>query len=297
MGPIPLVDLEAFAAVARHRSFRLAAAERNVSSSLLSQTIRRLEERLGVRLLNRTTRSVMPTKAGEALLAGLSPAFENIAQAVESLNGFRERPAGHLRITAPKPVAVFLIAPRIPAFQKMNPEVSIEISADDTLIDIVADNFDAGVRFGDNLAQSMVAVAICEPVRMAIVGSPQYLQRHGTPTTIEDLSHHDLTRTRFPNGTICPWELCRGDAQVRIEPDGPLTFNDPAVQLEAVKNGAGLAYVFERFAKADVEAGNLMYLLTDWLPYIGSPYLYYPSRRHVPASLRAFIEHMRYRPE
>lgn len=236
----------------------------------------------------------MPTRAGEVLLATLAPAFENIAQAVESLNGFRERPAGQLRITAPKPIAVFLIAPKIPGFLTLNPEVNIELSADDALVDIVAENFDAGVRFGDNLAQDMVAVPIGGSIRMAIVGAPQYLQKRGVPRTIEDLADHDLTRTRFPNGMIYTWELGDGDTQVRIEPDGPLTFNDPSVQLEAVKRGAGLAYVFEDFVREEISAGSLTCLLTDWCPCIGSPYLYYSNNRHVSASLRAFIEYMRH---
>jgi len=292
---VPLTDLETFAAVARHRSFRRAAVERAVSPSQISQTVRRLEERLGVRLLNRTTRSVMPTQAGEQLLAGLAPAFAGIADAVERVNSFRETPSGTLRINAPRPAAYALVAPVVADFLAAYPGIALEIAADDALIDIVAEGFDAGIRFGENVAQDMIAVPLGPPQRMIVVASPKHLKRHGRPREPGDLVDRDLIRLRFPNGVIFPWEFEKDGRALTVVPSGRLTVNDPTMQLRAAIDGAGFAFMFEDFVRPALKAGRLVTVLDDWCPEFPGPFLYYSSRRHVPAALRAFIDFMRER--
>jgi DNA-binding transcriptional LysR family regulator len=293
MQSISLADLEAFAAVARHRSFRRAAVERAVSPSLISQTVRRLEERLGVRLLNRTTRSVMPTQAGEELLAGLAPAFAGIAEAVERVNSFRETPSGTLRINAPRPAAYALIAPVVADFLAAYPGVDLEIAADDALIDIVAAGFDAGVRFGESIAQDMIAVSLGPPQRMIVIASPAHLERHGCPREPGDLIGRNLIRLRFPNGVIFPWELEKEGRSLTVVPNGRLTVNDPELQLRAALDGAGFAFMFENYVRPALASGRLVSVLDDWCPAFPGPFLYYSSRRHVPAALRAFIDFVR----
>jgi DNA-binding transcriptional LysR family regulator len=236
---------------------------------------------------------VAPTRAGEELLAGLTQAFAEIAEAVERVNSFRATPSGSLRINAPKPVAQLLLAPMAAGFLAAHPGVALEISADDGFVDIVAEGFDAGIRFGESLHQDMVAVAIGPPQRMIVFGSPAYLNAHGRPERPSDLVGHVLIRHRFPGGSIFPWELERDGQTVAITPTGPLTTGDPAIKLRAAIDGVGLAFEFEGYALAALAEGRLERVLDAWCPAIPAPYLYYPSRRHVPAALRAFIDFAR----
>jgi DNA-binding transcriptional LysR family regulator len=285
-----LSDLEAFAVVAQHRSFRRAAKARGVSPSLLSQTVRRLEEQLAVRLLNRTTRAVSPTQAGEALLAELGPALDQISRALDGVNAFKGSPTGLLRLNAPKPVAHYIIAPMIGPFRAAYPGVQVEVSAQDALVDVVADKFDAGVRFGESLAQDMVAVPFGPPQRMVVFASPAYFESRQRPRTLEDLIGHVLIRNRFPGGGIGPWEFERDGKAVSLSPQGPITVDDPHLELRLVLDGVGLAFMFEQYGAADLAAGRLELVLPDWCPEFEAPYLYMSSRRLMPAPLRAFID-------
>jgi len=290
MKNIALSDLEAFASVAHHQSFRRAALERGVSVSLLSQIVRRLEEQLGVALLTRTTRSVSVTEAGQELLANLVPALARIHGAVDRVNRFRHTPKGMLRINAPAPIAQFLLAPLAGRFLLQHPDIGLEICADAGLKDIVQTGFDAGVRFDEELAQDMVAVPIGPPQRYAIVASPSYLAHHALPHAPADLATHDCIRQRFPGGTIFIWTFRRGGETASVLPQGPLTVNDAQVAVNAARHSIGLAYVHENYIHADIESGRLVRLLEDWSPGLGQPYLYYPKQRYMPAALRAFID-------
>lgn len=290
MRPVFLPDLEAFAAVARHRSFRRAAIEREVSPSLLSQTVSRLEEQLGVRLLNRTTRSVSPTQAGEELLSRLAPAFITISEALEHINDFRASASGLLRLNAPRPVAHLMLAPMLAEFLQAHPGISLEIVAEDAFVDMVAEGFDAGIRFGESLARDMIAVPLGPPQRMIVVVAPSYLEISGCPKEPSDLVGKSLIRHRFPGGTVYPWEFERNGQEVVIAPSGPLSVNDPHVKLQAAIDGAGFAFEFEAYARPALDQGRLVTVLDDWCPTFPGPYLYYSSRRHMPTSLRAFID-------
>ena len=284
-----LSELDAFAAVAAARSFRKAAAARGVSPSALSQTIRALEERMGLRLLNRTTRSVAPTEAGERLLHGLRPALAEIHAAVESVNAFRGRPAGTVRINAPIPAIEFRLAPLAAAFLDAFPDITLELTSEAARVDIVGEGFDAGVRFGEDLAKDMVAIPLGGPLRYLVLAAPAYLARHGTPREPGELLAHRRIRHRFPNGTIFPWEFRKGRRAVTILPEGPLTVNDPRVALRAALDGIGLARLPEDYARDAITAGSLLPVLEDWCPPQPGWFLYYPSRR-MPAALRAFLD-------
>lgn len=285
-----LSNLEAFAAVARHRNFRRAATERQVSPSLLSQTVRRLEEQLGVRLLNRTTRAVSPTQAGEALLAELGPALDQIGRAVEGVNAFRGAPTGLLRLNAPKPIAQYVVAPMIAPFRAAYPGVEVELSAQDAFIDVVAQNFDAGIRFGESLAQDMIAIPFGPRQRMVVFGAPSYFATRERPRTVEDLLGHVLIRNRFPGGGIGPWEFEKDGKELSLVPEGPVTVDDPNVEMRLALDGVGLAFMFEQYGAADVAAGQLELVLPEWCPEFEAPFLYMSSRRLVPSALRAFID-------
>lgn len=289
----PLPDLAAFVRVAELRSFRRAAQALGVSPSALSHTLRNIETKLGVRLLHRTTRSVAPTEAGERLLERLRPALNDIDGALAELKGFRDRPAGRLRINTSRSAARFLIAPRLGAFARAFPEVRVEIVTDDALADIVAAGCDAGVRLDEALQPDMVAVRLGGPQRMVVVGSPDYLDRAGIPQEPADLTRHGCFRMRLPSGALFPWELERDGQIVRVEVTGPLIVDDIHVQLRAALDGAGLAHVFEAHVADDIAAGRLRTVLDDWCPPFPGFFLYYPSRRQVSPALRAFIDHMR----
>jgi DNA-binding transcriptional LysR family regulator len=285
-----LADLQSFAAVARLRSFRKAAAELGVSPSALSHALRGLEARLGVRLLNRTTRSVAPTEAGQRLLARLSPTLQELDDALDEINSFRDSPVGTLRLNVPRAAAEYVLAPLATRFLLDNPGLRLEIVVDDNLIDIVAGGFDAGVRFGERLAQDMVAVPLGPPQRFVVVGSPAYLAEHGIPRTPQQLSEHRCIRIRFPNGSIYRWEFSRGNEKLEVEVDGPLDVGEMPLMVRAAEDGLGLAYVYEQAAAAALAAGRLVTVLDDWRPPEPGFFLYYPSRRLLPAGLRAFVE-------
>lgn len=290
---IALADLEAFAAVARHGSFRRAALERGVSTSLLSQTMRRLEEQSGVPLLRRTTRSVALTEAGEYLLGQVRPALDQIGMALDGLNLFRSTSAGTVRINAPAPVAQFVLAPLAAEFLRQHPDMMIEICADAAKTDIVKSGFDAGVRFDGDLAQDMIAVPFGGDQKYCVVAAPSYLALHGAPTKPADLEQHACIRHRFPGGTIFSWCFTRHRQTVKIEPQGPLTVTDAMTAVSAARSGIGIAYVHEGYARMDVSTGTLVTLLEDWAPGIGKPYLYYPRQRQMVPSLRQFIDFLK----
>mgnify|MGYP001028956581 FL=1 len=288
-----LNDLHGFVAVARTRNFRKAAAELGVSPSALSHALRGLETRLGVRLLNRTTRSVAPTEAGERLLARLTPALGEIADALDAVNDFRESPAGTLRINAPRAACDWILAPLIARFLTAHPGMRLELVDDDNLVDIVAKGFDAGVRFGESLQQDMVAVPLGPAQRFVVVASPAYLSEHGRPSSPHDLVGHRCIRLRFPSGVFYRWEFSRDDSRIDVEVDGPLALGDMRLMVRAAEEGLGLAFVYRQYAQDALAAGRLVSVLDDWRPPETGFFLYYPSHRLVPSGLRAFIDLVR----
>lgn len=288
-----LNDLQVFASVARHRNFRRAAAELGVSPSALSHALRSLEGRLGVRLLNRTTRSVAPTAAGEQLFARLLPALQDIEGALDEVNAFRDTPIGTLRINAPRAACELILAPLVNRFLIAHPGMRVELVGDDSFIDIVASGFDAGVRFGESLQQDMVALPIGPAQRFLVVASPGCLRTHGVPAGPRDLAHLPCVRVRFPNGSYYRWEFTRAGEQLEIEVDGPLALGDMRQIVAAAEAGLGFAYMYEQYARESIAAGRLVSVLDDWRPTEPGFFLYYPSHRLPPAGLRAFIEFMR----
>lgn len=297
MDRAPLNDLAAFAAVARHRSFRRAAAELGVSPSALSHGLRGLEERLGVRLVNRTTRSVAPTQAGLRLLSRLEPALLDIAEALEAINEDRARPAGTLRLTVSRLGASAVLAPALPRFRAAFPDVHLDISVDDGFADVVADGFDAGIRFGESLENDMIAVPVSGPARMTVVGSPDYFARHPPPITPYDLKDHACIRFRLPSRrALYRWEFERDGKEVEVAVSGPLTLNDLEMATRAALDGIGLTYAGAEYVAPLVAAGRLVPVLDDWLPPFPGFFLYYPSRRQMPAALRALIDTLRHGP-
>ena len=284
-----LPDLELFAAIARHGSFRRAAAERKVSTSLASQGMRKLEDQLGVVLLRRTTRSVAPTAAGAELLASLEPGLRQIQDALERVNLHRGSPIGTLRINAPAPVAQFLLAPLAARFTSEYPDVAIEIVAEAARQDIVLEGYDAGVRFGKDVPQDMVAVRIGQPQRYAIVAAPHYLRGASALRAPRELTRHECIRRRFPSGTLQVWEFQRRIANIEV-PVGRIVVNDAQIAVNAALAGGGLAYVHEKYVERELAAGELVRLLEPWSPGIEAPYLYYPRQRYLSAALRAFVD-------
>jgi DNA-binding transcriptional LysR family regulator len=286
--------LSAFVAVADSGSFTKAAAQLGVSTGSLSHTIRELEESLGVRLLNRTTRSVAPTDAGERMLTRLRPLFDEFEAAVDSVNAFRDRPAGQLRITVPPPVASFVLAPLLARFMAQYPEIVLEVSADPALTDIVAGRYDAGIRLGHRVARDMIAVRVTDDLRVVVVASPDYLSRHPRPEKPQDLHAHNCIRLRFPSGAFAPWRFAIGGNVVEIEVEGSLIANEAGLLVQAALGGAGVLYVLEEFAAPMIATGQLVPLLEAWIPPPSEGFfLYYPSRRQNLASLRALIDFLR----
>jgi DNA-binding transcriptional LysR family regulator len=292
-----LGDLNAFVAVARARGFRDAARATDTSPSGLSEAVRRLEARLGIRLLNRTTRSVAPTEAGQRLLERLNPALAEVESALDVVNRFRDKPAGTLRLNAPIS-AVRLVLPRIvPPFLAAYPEIRFEIVAEDSFVDVFAAGFDAGIRYDERLEQDMIAVPIGPRTqRFAAAAAPAYLDRHGRPRHPRELLRHACLRGRFSSGATPPWEFERAGEVVRIEPTGPLlvsmgTATDLAV--EAAIAGVGIICLFEDWLRPYFDSGALEPVLEPWWQPFSGPFLYYPGRRLVPAPLRAFIDYIR----
>jgi DNA-binding transcriptional LysR family regulator len=285
-----LADLDAFTAVARARSFRGAAALRGVSASSLSEALRRLEADLGVRLLNRTTRSVTPTEAGERLLARLTPALADMTLALDEVNAFRDSPTGALKLNVPIAVARIVFPDLIPRFLAAHPGIRLEITAEDSFVDILAAGFDAGVRYEERLEKDMIAVPLAGPQRFVVVGSPAYFARHGRPIHPREVLSHACIRHRFASGTSYAWEFEKNGEVIRVQPEGPLITTSSDLKLAAAEAGVGLLITFEGFAADRIAAGRLETVLDDWLPPFSGPYLYYPSRRHMPAPLRAFVD-------
>ncbi|MCP1828857.1 DNA-binding transcriptional LysR family regulator [Bradyrhizobium sp. USDA 4518] len=289
MQDFDLRDLDAFVAVARTRNFRRAALEQRVSVSSLSQRLRDMEERLGVRLMNRTTRSVALTEAGERLLARVAPAMVNVADAITEVRGLRAEPSGRLRINAPPPAVDLVLAPMIAPFLARYPRVELDVVAESAFVDIVAQGFDAGVRYGEHLAQDMVAVPLGAPQRYAIVASSAYVAKHGRPMHPKDLLAHPCIRSRFSNGVMFDWEFEKNGRVVKISPPARLTATHLGLALRAVHDGVGYWATFEGYVRYGVKSGALVSVLDDWCPPFDGPFLYYPSRRQPPPALAAFV--------
>ena len=285
-------DLDAFVAIVRHRNFRRAAKERGVSASTLSQSVRDLEERLGVRLLNRTTRSVTPTEAGERLAGRLSPIFSEMTEALDEVNGFRDTPTGTLRLNVPG-AAQPILAPMVARFLGQHPGIRLEITVDNNFIDVFAEGFDAGIRYDESLALDMIALKIGPPQRYCVVASPDHVRRHGSPERPEDLLTRPCIRHRFPSGAVLSWEFEKDGEVVKIDPDALLVTSSPDIAIRAAEDGVGWYATFEDFVRPAIKAGRLVEALKLWCPSFPGPSLYYPSRRHVPAPLRAFIAFVR----
>jgi DNA-binding transcriptional LysR family regulator len=286
-----LSDLDAFVAVAGARSFRGAAALRGVSPSSLSEALRRLETRLKVRLLNRTTRSVTPTDAGERLLMRLRPALLDMNEALEELAGIDSELGGTLRLNVPSAVAELVLPPILAAFMALHPGVTVEVSADNSFIDVLAAGFDAGIRYGERIEQDMIAVPIGpREQRFVAAASPDYLARHGTPHHPRDLMEHKLLRHRFGSGITPPWEFTKGGETLKIAGRGPMLANYVALHIAAAEAEQGIIHTFEGFLAASLKAGRLMPILEDWSDRFPGPFLYYASRHQMPHALRAFID-------
>lgn len=287
-------DMATFAAIADTGSFTKAALQLGISPSAISHTIRALETRLGVRLLNRTTRSVAPTDAGEALLRTLRPALENVARALEDLNDQRDRPAGAIRISAHRGAISGNFMAQLAKFSAEYPDVIVDLSINDGLVDIVGDGLDAGIRHEHKVDKDMISVRICEPLQTTVVASPSYLSLHGAPQTPEELRNHRCLSYRLTtSGVLYRWSFTRNDQTVTLDPPHNLVCTDSHVILLAALSGVGVAYVLEVHASEHIKSGKLISLLEDWCPKVSPNYLYYPSRRQMKPALRAFVEVMR----
>jgi len=293
MRKLDLGDLDAFAAVARHRSFKRAADELGLSPSAVSHMMRALERRLGVRLLHRTTRSVSLTEPGERLLVRLAPALRDVDLALEELDPFRGSPSGTVRINAPETAARLLVERVVPIVLERYPEVAVDIVVEGRLVDIVAEGFDAGVRLGETVPQDMIGIRFGGETRFLAVASPDYLSRSGSPQIPDDLRGHACVRHRMPSGRLYRWEFERHGEEISIDVPGRLTLDRIELMVEAVERHLGIAYVPEHAVAAQLTEGTLLPVLEDWCPPIPGLILYYPGRRHVPGSLRAFIDTLR----
>lgn len=295
-----LDDLNAFVAVARAQGFREAARTAGTSASRLSDTVRRLEAQLGVRLFNRTTRSVALTQAGQELLARLAPALTEVEAALDAVNVFRDKPAGTLRLNVPLSAARLVLPSIVPAFLAAYPDIRLEVVAEESFVDVLAAGCDAGIRYDDRLEQDMIAVPIGPRVqRFAAGASPAYLDRHGRPAHPEALMQHACLRGRFPSGSMPPWEFERDGESVRIDASGPLVVQiGGAVDLAvgAAIAGVGVVYLFEDWLRPHFESGALEPVLEPWWPQFSGPFLYYSGRRLVPSPLKALIDFIKAQP-
>jgi DNA-binding transcriptional LysR family regulator len=290
-----LDDLRALVAVARERSFTKAAVKLGVSQSALSQTIRELESRLGVRLLTRTTRSVSPTEAGERLLQTVEPRFEEIDAELAAISELREKPAGTIRITATEYAADAILLPKLAKLLRAYPNIKVEITIDYGLTDIVTQRYDAGVRSGEQVAKDMIAVRIGPDMRMAVVGAPSYFKTRPEPKKPQELIDHNCITLRLPHGGLYAWEFEKGGRDLRVRVEGQLTYNTTAQMLNAAMAGLGLAYVPQGLAQPHLAKGHLKRVLEDWcLPYSGY-HLWYPSRRQSSTAFSLLVDALRYR--
>ena len=288
-----LDGLIAFCKVAQHRSFTAAAAELEVSPSALSQAIRQLEARLDVRLLNRTTRSVSLTEAGDAYLAQVGPAVSQVLAAGEELNVLQGRPAGILRLNAARISIAMVLQPLLAAFLEAHPHVQLELTNDEGFVDIVEGGFDAGIRMGESVHQDMVAIPLGGAVTAAVVASPEYLARHSTPRHPKDLARHNCIRFRFAGtGAIYKWEFDVDERLVEYEVQGNLTISDTLFSLDAALEGIGLAYTFDSLAAPHIRAKRLKRVLSAFSPTFPGFYLYYSSRRHQSTKLKALVDYV-----
>lgn len=289
-------DLLAFLAVARERSFTRAAAQLGVSQSALSHTVRGLEERLGLRLLTRTTRSVAPTEAGERLLRNIGPRFEEIDAELSALTALRETPAGTVRITTGEHSAQTILWPTLAKLLPRYPDIKVELVVDYGLTDIVAERYDAGVRLGEQVAKDMIAVRIGPEMRMAVVGAPAYFAARGKPKQPQDLTEHNCINLRLPTyGGIYAWEFEKRGRAVKVRVDGQLVFNTGLLRMNAVLAGLGLAYMPEDLVKREIADGRLVRVLADWCAPFAGYHLYYPSRRQPTPAFAVLVEALRYR--
>ncbi|WP_340642976.1 LysR family transcriptional regulator [Thalassospira povalilytica] len=292
-----MADLTAFVVVAEARSFTRAAGKLGLSQSALSQIVRRLEERLGVRLLARTTRSVAPTEAGQRLVDQLAPMLHELDQSIADLSEFRDKPAGTIRITSVEHAAKTVLNPAMSALLKSNPDITVEITVDYGLADVVSDRFDAGVRLGEHVARDMIAMRISADIPMCIVGSPEYLESHPAPKSPRDLARHRGINLRLPSSeTLNAWRLMQDGEEIRVRMDGPLVFNTIDLILDATLDGVGLGYLPEDQVTNALSSGKLIKVLDDAVPPLPGYHLYYPSRRHHSPAFKLFLDAVRYRP-
>jgi len=292
-----LYDLAAFAVVAEQGSFTRAAAELGMSQSALSHAMKALEERLGVRLLSRTTRSVSTTEAGETLLRSVRPALDEIASGVDAVGALGGKPSGTVRITATKHAVSSVVMPILPKFLASYPGIRVDLIIDDNLTDIVANRIDAGIRFGDIVEKDMIAIRIGPDIRMAVVGAPSYFADHPVPRTPRELSGHRCMNYRHVrSGGLYAWDFEDKGRPFQVRVDGPLMFNNADLIRDAALSGHGLAYVYNDEVAADIQAGRLKRILEKWCPTFPGYYLYHPSRRQMPPALAALIAALRYKP-
>jgi DNA-binding transcriptional LysR family regulator len=292
-----LYDLAAFVVVAEQGSFTRAAAELGMSQSALSHGMKALEERLGVRLLSRTTRSVSTTEAGETLLRSLRPALDEISSGLNAVGALRGKPSGTVRVTATKHAVSSVVMPVLPRFLAAHPDIRVDMIVDDNLTDIVADRIDAGIRFGDIVEKDMIAIRIGPDIRMAVVGSPAYFADHPVPKTPRELAGHRCINYRHVRtGGLYAWDFEEKGRPFQVRVEGPLVFNNPDLIREAALAGQGIAYVYLDEVAADIRAGRLKRILEKWCPIFPGYYLYHPSRRQTPPALTALIAALRYKP-
>jgi DNA-binding transcriptional LysR family regulator len=287
-----LGELSAFAVVAEERSFTRAAARLGISQSALSHSMRDLEERLGLQLLARTTRSVSPTAAGSALLHELAPALERIERAVAETRKQRESPSGRIRLIIPRTATQMVLLPRLAEFARTYPEIVLEVTSSNDPVDLVAGEFDAGVQIGEFIQRDMIAVRVTREMRLAVVGTPQYFKSHPIPRKPQDLKDHACIGFRFSNG-LYRWEFEKGRKALTVSPQGPVSFDDPDLVIQAVLNGVGIGTAMEETLKNLIADGRLIQVLRDWCPTFPGYFLYYPSRRNRPAALAALVDTLR----
>jgi DNA-binding transcriptional LysR family regulator len=288
-----LVELDTVAAVSRLGGFRAAALELGVSATSVSNAVAGLEARLGVRLFNRTTRSVSLSEAGEQFIAAIEPALSDIHAAMAATISRRGRTAGTLRLNCPAEAARQILVPVVLEFQRRYPEVRVDIVTEAQLVDIVAKGFDAGIRTRDAVPGDMIAVPFGADLRFVVVGSPAYLRDHPAPVKPRDLMAHRCVRARWPSGALYRWEFAKQGRTLTIDAPGSLTLDEPSLMRDAALAGAGLAYMWEARVRGDLACGHLISVLDDWIPSSPGFCLYYPGRRNVPATLRAFIDMLR----
>jgi DNA-binding transcriptional LysR family regulator len=287
-----LGELATFAIVAQERSFTRAAARLGVSQSALSHAMRALEKRLGLQLLARTTRSVSPTAAGAALLDELAPALERIERAVAEVRQQRENPAGRIRLIIPRTATQMVLLPKLAAFSRAYPEIVLEVTSSNDPVDLVAGEYDAGVQLGEFIQREMIAVRVTREMRLAVVAAPEYFKSHPVPRHPQDLKDHLCIGFRFSNG-LYRWEFEKGRKALTVSPQGPVSFDDPDLVIQAVLRGVGIGTSVEETLKERIEDGRLVQVLRDWCPSFPGYFLYYPSRRNQPAALAALIETLR----